>query len=101
MKERTSTTTTKFIFEYVLTRFICPKILIIDRSTHFLNEAISVLMEEFQVYHQKNTPYHPQANDTVEEFNKILENTLMKVCNTQRNDRDVCAAIVLWAYRTT
>jgi hypothetical protein len=38
----------KFIFEYVLTRFGCPKILMSDRGTHFLNETISALMEEFQ-----------------------------------------------------
>ena len=38
---------TKFIFECVLTRFACPKILMSDRDTHFLNETISVMMKEF------------------------------------------------------
>lgn len=42
---------TKFIFEYALMRFRCPNILMIDHSTHFLNETISALTEEFQVYH--------------------------------------------------
>ena len=40
----------KFIFEYVITRFGCLKILMSDHGMHFLNETISV-MEEFQVYH--------------------------------------------------
>lgn len=70
-----------------------------DRGTHFLNETISVLIDEFQVYHQKSTPY--QENGTVEGFNKILENMLTKVCNVQQNDWDVHVPIVLWAYRTT
>ena len=45
--------------------------------------------------------YHIDANGTVAAFNKILENTLMKVCNTQRNYWDVRVSAVLSAYRTT
>jgi len=48
-------TIVKFIFEYILSRFGCPKILMSDQSSHFLNKTI----EEFQMYHQKSTPYHP------------------------------------------
>lgn len=45
MKDCIGTTVAKFIFEYVLTRFGCPKILMSDHSTHFLNETISALTE--------------------------------------------------------
>ena len=83
MKDCTGTTAAKLLFEHVLTRFGCPKILMSDHGTHFLNETISVLVEEFHVYHQKSTPYHSQANGTVEAFNKVLENALTKVCNAQ------------------
>lgn len=83
MKDCIGATTSKLLFEYMLTRLGCPKVLISDHRTNFLNEMINTLKEELQVYHQKSTPYHPQDNGTFEAFNKILENALTKICNTQ------------------
>jgi len=51
VKDCTSAIATKFIFEYVLTQFGCPKFLRSDRGMHFLNETISEMTEDFQVYH--------------------------------------------------
>eukprot|EP00253_Pinus_taeda_P010985 PITA_10985 len=78
VKDCTSTTTMKFLFDNVLTWFGCSKILVSDHRTHFLNETISALTEDFQVYHQQSTLYHLQANRTVEAFNKVLETALTK-----------------------
>ena len=101
MKDCTADTTPHFIFEHILTRSGCPKILMNEKGMHFVNETIEALTEEFWIHHTKITPYHPQENGAVEAFNKILEQALTKVCNADRSDWDVRVLLVLWAYHTT
>ncbi len=90
VKDYSTNTIVKFIFEFILSRFGCPKILMSDRGTHFLNETIVVMLAEFQVYHQKSMPYHPQANGMVKVFNKILESALTKF-STRSGMTGMCA----------
>jgi len=47
VKDCTATTTGKFLFENVLIRFGCQKILMSLHGTHFFNETINALTEEF------------------------------------------------------
>jgi len=101
VKDCSATTTALFIFDDIITRFVFSKILMSDQGTHFINKTIESLIEEFSFHHQKSTPYHPQANGTVEAFNKILETALTKICSVNRNDWDLRVTTVLWAYRTT
>ena len=100
VKDCTVDTPVHFIFEHILTRFGHQKFLMSDRGMHFLNETIQALTEEFRIHHAKGTPYHPQANGTVEAFNKILEQALTKICNVNRIDWDMHIPSVLWPYQT-
>jgi transposase InsO family protein len=83
VKDYSATTTARFIFDDIITRFGCPKILMSDQGIHFINNIVESLTEEFAVHHQKRTPYHPQENGIVEEFNKILETTLTNICSVK------------------
>jgi hypothetical protein len=88
VKDCNAETAAHFSFEQVITRFGCPRVLMRNQGTHFINNTIHVMNEEFKAHHHKRTPYHTQANGTVEAFKKILENTLIKICNINRDDWD-------------
>jgi hypothetical protein len=76
----------QFVFENVITRFECSKVLMRKYGSHFLNETRRELTHDFIIHHQKSSPYHSQANGIFEAFNKILEHALTKVCNVQFHD---------------
>jgi hypothetical protein len=59
VKDCNAKTTIHFLFEQVITRFGFPKILMSDQGTHFINSTIKAMTKEFEVHHQKSTPYHP------------------------------------------
>ncbi len=70
---------TIFLYENIISRFSCPKILISDRGSPFLNDAIVDLTELFNINHQKTTPYHPQTNGLTEKVNQTLVRILCKI----------------------
>ena len=70
-----------------------------DRGTHFLNEVIENLLDEFMIIHRKSTPYHPQANGQAEATNKTLCTVLTKIVSDARTDWDQKLHAALWAYR--
>ncbi|MCO5592752.1 hypothetical protein L7F22_046755 [Adiantum nelumboides] len=92
-------TTAQFLYESIFTRYGLPIEIVSDRGTHFINEVIENLLDEFMVIHRKSAPYHPQANGQAESTNKTLVIVLTKIINESRADWDQKLHSALWAYR--
>src|SRR5256886_17177951 len=89
-----------FFYEDIICRHGCPKEVLTDHSTHFVNEMLDSLCEKFGVKHKLSTAYHPQTNGLVERFNQTLCETLAKFANENKDDWDLFISSVLFAYRT-
>src|SRR5216117_2346329 len=100
MKEATAENVVKFIYEGIICRHGCPKIILSDRGTHFRNKLVEELCEKFEIKHKLSAPYHPQTNGLVERFNRTLCESLAKV-SEKENQWDEHIEQVLFAYRTT
>ena len=92
---------TTFMYENIISRFRCPKILVSDRGSHFLNELFVKMTTKFRINHRKTTPYHPQTNGQTERVNGTLVIILRKTVLDSKRDWDVKLTAALLAYRIT
>ena len=98
VKTNTTVHAATFMYENIISRFGCPKILVSDRGSHFLNELFEEMVTRFCINHRKTTPYHPQTNGQTERVNGILVSILWKTVLDSKWDWDVKLTAALWAY---
>ena len=89
------------MYENIILRFGCPKILVSDSGSHFLNELFEEMTTKFRINHRKTTPYYPQTNGQTERVNGILVSILQKTVLDSKRNWDVKLMAALWAYRIT
>lgn len=91
----------KFIYQNIMTRFVCPMEIVSDQGKHFLNDFMKELTSKHVIIHKKSSVYHPQCNGQAESTNKILVKTLTKIVQANKRDRDKKLDSALWAFRTS
>jgi transposase InsO family protein len=79
--------------------FGCPKELVNDRGTHFINKIIEQLTTKYLIKHRKSTPCHPRANGQTKKTNGILCKIITKTVQGSNTDWDAQIHDALWAYR--
>ncbi|CAM6093902.1 unnamed protein product [Calypogeia fissa] len=98
-------TAAKFMYEHIFTRFGPLLEIVSDRGTHFLNEMVEEMTDNYLVKHRKTTPYHPKANGLIERANGITRKILNKTIAAHKTDWDnkLFSAVFFYnlAFKTT
>ena len=69
----------KFLKSHIFSRFGCPRAIISDEGTHFLNRPFEALMRQYSITHKVVTPYHPQTSVQVEVSNQEIKSIIKKI----------------------
>ncbi|XP_059073276.1 uncharacterized protein LOC131874069 [Cryptomeria japonica] len=101
LPDNSTVSTTRFIYEQIITRYDIPMQLTSDRGGHFVNHVIKFLTTKFKIFHSLSSPYYPRANGQAEATNKILVGVIYKSYGVEGEDWEEKLPSVLWAYRTT
>jgi hypothetical protein len=62
LQDNTTKSTIKFLYENSSTNFGCPTHLASGQRSHFINNYIKLLVQEFMITHHKSNTYFPQKN---------------------------------------
>ena len=69
----------KFLKSHIFSRFGCPREIISDEGTYFLNRPFEALMRQYFITHKVATPYHPQMSGQIEVPNWELRVSLKRL----------------------
>ena len=86
VKTDTAAHVATFMYENIISRFGCPKILVSNRGTHCFNDLIAEMTHRFQINNRKTTPNHSQTNGQTERVNGILVSILRKTITYLKTD---------------
>jgi len=79
VKDVTAKNIVKFLYEDIICGHRCSTKILSDKKSHFNNQLVTELMEQFHIHHNLSTPYHPRTNGLVERFNRTLCKSLAKL----------------------
>jgi hypothetical protein len=85
---------------YYMSIFGCPKVILSDQGTEFLNKVVEKLTRAFGVVHRVTSSYNPRTNGLTERFNKTLVQMLAKMTEEDPNAWNLWIPYCLMAYRS-
>ena len=101
MRDKSADAVASILLEQFIPRHACPRMMLSDRGTEFVNGVISLLMAKLNVCHIKTSPYHPQTNGKTERFHRFMNDVLSKYVQQEQYTWDQYIPGMLMTYRTS
>ena len=101
LRKATSTATTNFIREHIITRFGIPHKIISDNGTPFVNKNVREVLEHYWIKYRRSTPDYPQGNGQEEATNRMLLRILSEMVFDYGKGWTSHLADTLWAYHSS
>lgn len=100
-KKANSQVVCDFLMEYIFVRFRVPQKIVLDNTTYFSSEEISLLCYEHGISLAHSLDYFPQGNEQVESNNKNLVAIIKKMVSDNSRDWHTKLYEALWADHIT
>ena len=78
VQNKEADTIAKVLLERFIPQHGCPRLIISDRGTEYVNEAIDLLSTKMKIKRNITTPYHPAGNGKTERCHRFLNDILAK-----------------------
>lgn len=101
VRHQNAEVTIKFLTENIILRHGCPSVLITDRGTPFLNNAMTDFCNKMGIQQRATTAFHPQCNGIVENANKSLGVMLSILTRDKANQWDKFLLSAVFAKNTS
>ncbi|CEM34297.1 unnamed protein product [Vitrella brassicaformis CCMP3155] len=86
--------------DLIVARHGCPRRLLSDRGSHFLNELVDAVCAIFRARRIFSSSYHPETNGQAESMVKNIKKVLSRYVASHRTDWDVLLPLILFSIRT-
>ena len=83
----------------VFSRVGVPQEFLMDQGSNFTSQLLAELYRLLHIHPIRTSPYHPQTDGLVEQFNQTLKSMLRKAITDERKDWDKLVPYLLIAYR--
>ena len=91
----------QFLFDQIVFRHGCPKIICSDRGSIFVSDLVESLLKILKVRHWRTSSYRPQANGVCERVFGVMKDVLAIYCDQLQNNWDMYLKSCLFAMNTS
>ncbi|CEM35733.1 unnamed protein product [Vitrella brassicaformis CCMP3155] len=100
VKKNDAVTVAHAFVDLIVVRHGCPRRLLCDRGSHFLNELVDAVCHIFRTRRIFSSAYHPETNGQAEKMVGTVKKTLGKYVASHEKDWDVLLPLVLFGIRS-